>query len=47
MAELKAGDRLRCQRCGTEVIVVRAPSAPIRCCGQELVARAPEGVGGG
>jgi len=31
-APTKVGSRLRCQTCGTEVIVVKAPTGPIACC---------------
>ena len=35
----KAGQRLRCATCGTEIVVVKAPTAAIVCCGAELGAR--------
>jgi hypothetical protein len=35
----KAGDRLRCENCGTEIIVVKPPSGPVSCCGVEMAAR--------
>jgi hypothetical protein len=35
----KVGERLRCAKCGTEIIVTKAPSAPIRCCGEPMVPR--------
>jgi hypothetical protein len=38
-AATKVGTRLRCPTCGTEVIVVKAPTAPLSCCGQLLVER--------
>jgi desulfoferrodoxin-like iron-binding protein len=38
-AVTKVGSRLRCQTCGTEVIVVKASTAPLTCCGQPLVER--------
>jgi hypothetical protein len=38
-AATKVGSRLRCLTCGTEVIVVKAPTAPMSCCGQLLVER--------
>jgi hypothetical protein len=38
-AATKVGSRLRCPTCGTEVIVVKAPTTPISCCGQVLAER--------
>jgi hypothetical protein len=40
MAATKVGTRLRCDRCGTEIIVVKAAdeSEPV-CCDQPMVAR--------
>jgi ribosomal protein S27E len=38
-AATKVGSRLRCPSCGTEVIVVKAPTAPMSCCGQPLAER--------
>jgi hypothetical protein len=40
MASTKVGTRLRCEHCGTEIIVVKATedSQP-RCCEQPMVAR--------
>jgi hypothetical protein len=35
----KAGQRLRCATCGTEIVVVKAPSEPIVCCGAGLSPR--------
>jgi ribosomal protein S27E len=32
----KAGQRLRCATCGTEIVVVKAPAQPISCCGATL-----------
>ncbi|HET6809759.1 MAG TPA: hypothetical protein VFH50_01970 [Acidimicrobiales bacterium] len=37
MAVPKAGERLRCPQCGTEVVVVRAPGDEPKCCGQPLL----------
>ena len=37
MADLpKAGARLKCEECGTEVVVVKAPTGPMSCCGKPL-----------
>jgi hypothetical protein len=41
-----AGQRLRCASCGTEIIIVKAPSAPLSCCGQPMGARDEEAAGG-
>ncbi|HEY5164628.1 MAG TPA: hypothetical protein VIJ44_01630 [Acidimicrobiia bacterium] len=40
MPATKVGTRLRCDRCGTEIIVVKTAddSQPV-CCGQPMVAR--------
>ena len=32
----KAGVRLKCGECGTEVVVVKVPTGPLACCGQPL-----------
>ena len=32
----KAGQRLRCTKCGTEVVVIKAPDRFPECCGQAL-----------
>src|SRR2546421_481199 len=32
----QVGTRHRCGRCGTEVIVVKAPDGPVTCCGEVL-----------
>ena len=32
----KAGQRLRCATCGTEIVVVKAPSEPLICCGSPM-----------
>jgi hypothetical protein len=34
-----AGTRLRCATCGTEIVVVKAPTEPITCCGSPMGAR--------
>ena len=34
----KVGSKIRCGKCGTEVVVVKAPATPIRCCGKDLEA---------
>lgn len=36
----KAGQRLRCATCGTEIVVVKAPTEPVACCGSAMEARA-------
>jgi hypothetical protein len=33
------GQRLRCGVCGTEIIVVKAPTGPIACCGKTMEPR--------
>jgi rubrerythrin len=32
----KAGQRLRCDQCGTEVVVIKSPDQVPKCCGQPL-----------
>jgi desulfoferrodoxin-like iron-binding protein len=39
MAATKVGTRLRCERCGTEIIVVKATDDDLTCCEQPMVAR--------
>jgi desulfoferrodoxin-like iron-binding protein len=39
MAATKVGTRLRCERCGTEIIVVKATDDDLACCGQPMVER--------
>jgi hypothetical protein len=36
--EVKAGAKLRCATCGVEVVVVKAPTGDLRCCGAPLAA---------
>jgi hypothetical protein len=36
--DIKAGTRLRCQTCGSEIVVVKAEAPALKCCGQELAA---------
>lgn len=36
MPTVKVGSRFRCERCGSEIVVVKAPAAPVRCCGDEM-----------
>lgn len=43
MSAPKVGERLRCSQCGTEIIVVKAPTGPVSCCGAEMIARAQQG----
>ena len=43
MADLpKAGARLKCGECGTEVVVVKAPTGAMSCCGQALAGPEPK-----
>jgi ribosomal protein S27E len=39
VAATKVGSRLRCERCGTEIIVVKAADAAVTCCGQPMAER--------
>lgn len=39
MASTKVGTRLRCERCGTEIIVVKGTESDLQCCSQPMVAR--------
>jgi ribosomal protein S27E len=41
------GERVRCTSCGTEIIVVKAPTAALSCCGRPLVSLSEEGASGG
>jgi hypothetical protein len=34
-----AGSRLRCEKCETEIIVVKGTDAEVSCCGQPIAAR--------
>lgn len=34
--EVRVGARLRCESCGTEVVVVRAGASAPTCCGEPL-----------
>ena len=46
MTEIAAGQRLRSQACGTEVIVVRAPDQPVELtCGGSPMTAEPAAVG--
>ena len=36
MSAPKVGERLRCEKCGTEIIVVKAPGGAVSCCGQAM-----------
>ncbi len=47
MSAPAVGDRLRCENCGTEIILVKAPTGPMSCCGRPMAKRAEEGVKGG
>jgi len=33
------GTRLRCEKCSTEIIVVKASEGEVTCCGQAMAAR--------
>jgi len=39
MAATTVGTRLRCEQCGTEIIVVKAAEDAVQCCGQPMAAR--------
>lgn len=39
--ETKAGTRLRCATCGSEIVVVKAQEAQLTCCGQPLAPITP------
>ncbi|MSO18003.1 MAG: desulfoferrodoxin [Actinobacteria bacterium] len=39
MTEAKIGSRLRCQKCTTELIVVKQGEAEIECCGEPMKLR--------
>jgi len=39
MASTTVGTRLRCERCGTEIIVVKAADGDVVCCAQPMTAR--------
>jgi hypothetical protein len=43
MSAPAVGTRLRCAQCGTEIIVVKAPTGPLSCCGAEMGAREQQG----
>jgi hypothetical protein len=43
----KAGTRLKCSECGTEVMVVKAPTGPLSCCGKQLGGRDEEKAANG
>ncbi|HZR14533.1 MAG TPA: desulfoferrodoxin [Acidimicrobiia bacterium] len=45
MSAPSVGTRLRCAKCGTEIIVVKAPTGPLSCCGQEMGSREQENAG--
>lgn len=40
MAPTTVGTRLRCETCGTEIIVVKAAEGDVVCCAQPMTARA-------
>lgn len=42
--EVKAGTRLRCEDCGSEIIVVRASGPELQCCGKALGPLVPPGT---
>jgi hypothetical protein len=35
-APVKVGTRFRCAGCGAEVVVVKAPAGPVRCCDRPM-----------
>jgi hypothetical protein len=39
MSQVAVGSRLKCEKCQTEVIVVKGTDGELSCCGQPLVAR--------
>ena len=39
MAPTTVGARLRCEQCGTEIIVVKATDGDVVCCAQPMAAR--------
>jgi len=39
MSPVAVGARLRCEKCETEVIVVKGTDGDVSCCGQLLAAR--------
>ncbi|MFO1538240.1 MAG: desulfoferrodoxin [Actinomycetota bacterium] len=39
MSPVAVGARLRCEKCETEVIVVKGTDGDVSCCGQPLAAR--------
>jgi hypothetical protein len=39
MSPVAVGSRLKCEKCETEVIVVKGTDGAVSCCGQALVAR--------
>jgi ribosomal protein S27E len=39
VAATKVGVRLRCGRCGTEIIVVKAADSELQCCGEPMAER--------
>ena len=41
----RAGTRLRCATCGTEIVVVKPATGPLACCGEPMTALGGE-VGG-
>jgi ribosomal protein S27E len=43
MTSTEVGARLRCENCGTEIIVVKRSTDEIRCCGSAMEARDAEG----
>jgi hypothetical protein len=36
---VKVGERLRCEQCGTEIIIVKATDADVSCCGTTMSPR--------
>ena len=46
MSAPKVGERLRCETCGTEIIVVKAPGGAVSCCGATMVGKEQEAKSG-
>jgi ribosomal protein S27E len=42
--ETKAGMRVRCETCGSELIVVKPGTSELTCCGKPVTAIAPGGT---
>ncbi|MEX2254481.1 MAG: hypothetical protein WEC34_03485 [Acidimicrobiia bacterium] len=42
MAPTAVGARLRCEKCGTEIIVVKGTDESVSCCGTTMLPRDPD-----